>query len=684
MSDISQKFEYFKRDLSWLSFNYRVLLEAEDDSLPIFERIKFLSIYSSNLEEFYEIRVAGHMGVAMKRRISEAEDSALAEATLAEITAEVNRQQYEYHRIFYEMIIPELFRNRIFLYHDSCLKTFHEDFVREFFTRDIFPFLSPVMIRPGEIRTFIRDRRLYLVVRMRKKDADDTFQYAIMKIPFSKVPRFIKLPEQDGVYYIMFIDDVIRANLGWLFPAYTIDSCYSIKLSRDADIELDDLRENDIVADMRQKLRERKNGYPSRVMYDSAMPADFLNFICEAFDFTEDHLVAGARYMNLADLRHLPNPIGEELEAKLPYPMRIPLLERASSVMDVVNERDVLLHFPYQSFDYLIRILKEAATDPNVVGIKITQYRVAEHSEVINQLIAASRNGKDVRVYVEIKARFDEENNMFTAEQMEQAGIHIIYSNVRLKVHAKIAHISRCLPLSDIACISTGNFNEKTAGIYSDIAMLTSNAILTSDVAATFAYLDNLSAESIRPVFKKLLVARCNMVDELRRMIMREANNALAGRRAHIVLKMNGLHDKEMIDMLYVAGQAGVRVDLIVRGICCLMPGQSFSPNISVTRIVDMYLEHARIWYFYNSGNDEIFISSADWMHRNLNRRIEAASPILDPVLKQEIRRILNLQLQDNVKACVIDEHMNNVRKTKTFPALRSQTAVYEYLKSRV
>jgi polyphosphate kinase len=661
-----------------------VLLEAEDESLPIFERIKFLSIYSSNLEEFYEIRVAEHMGVAMKRRTSQVEDSALAEATLAEITAEVNRQHHEYHRIFYDMIVPELLRNGIFLYRDSCPKPFHEDFVREYFTRDIFPFLSPVMISPGEIRTFIRDRRLYLVVRMRRRDADDSFRYAIMKIPYSKVPRFIELPKQDGVHYIMFIDDAIRANLGWLFPGYIIDSCYSIKISRDADIDLDDVGDIDIVAGMRLKLRERKNGYPSRVMYDRAMPADFLNFICEAFGFTVDHLVAGARYMNLSDLRRLPNPVGESLESALPEPVRLPWADISPSVMEVVSKKDVLLHFPYQSFDYLIRILKEAATDANVTGIKITQYRVAEHSEVINQLIAASRNGKDVRVYVEIKARFDEENNMFTAGQMEQAGIHIIYSNARLKVHAKIAHIARRRPLQDIACISTGNFNEKTAGIYADMALLTANATLTSDVAEAFAYLDTLSADSVRPVFKRLLVTRCNMVEELRRMIMREAANALAGHRAQIVLKMNGLHDKEMIDLLYVAGQAGVRVDLIVRGICCLVTGEDFSPNIYVTRIVDMYLEHARIWYFYNRGNDEIFISSADWMHRNLRRRIEAAAPVLDPELKQEIRHILNLQLQDSVKACIINRSMDNVRKTENASQVRSQTAIYEYLKSRI
>ena len=427
-------YRYFKRDVSWLSFNYRVLLEAEDASLPIYERIKFLSIYSSNLEEFYEIRVAEHRGVIMQKNFVE-ESADEAEETLAAITHEVNRQQREYYRIFYEQILPELNRQHIFLYQDEHPQPFHEEFVRDFFNEEVFPFLSPVMIQAGEIRTFIRDRRLYLVIRMVKKgrpleDPGDvpTYHYALMKIPFSKVPRFIELPPHEGKYYIMFIDDIIRANLQSVFPGYEIDSCYSIKISRDADIYLEDEGKGSILEKIRKKVKKRKIGALSRFMYDQAMPADFLAFICEAFGILPDDLVVGGRYNNLQDLSKLPNPAGKQLEQHPSLPMRIRSLDEVGSIFKVIKKRDVMLHFPYESFDYLIRFLMEAAFDPKVDEIKITQYRVAENSAVINTLISAAQNGKKVTVFVELKARFDEENNMRTAARMEQAGIKIIYS----------------------------------------------------------------------------------------------------------------------------------------------------------------------------------------------------------------------------------------------------------------
>ena len=680
MSDEQMNFRYFKRDLSWLSFNYRVLSEAEDDSLPIYERVNFLSIYSSNLEEFYEIRVAEHRAIIMKRRLPDDQAADPAEETLAEITSEVNRQQREYYRIFYEKILPELRRKHIILYQNSLPEPFHANFVRDFFIRDVFPFLAPVVIRPGQVRTFLRDRRLYLVVRMTEKGGNGEYTHVIMKIPFAKVPRFVELPEHEGKFFIMFIDDIIRANLEWLFPGYDIDGCFSIKISRDADIYLDDLTETDIVTGMRRKLRERKNGSPSRFMYDSAMPADFLNFVCRAFDFTSDDLVAAGRYLNLQDLKQLPRPTDKDLAAEIPKPMNLPALDASPSMMEAVSRRDILLHFPYQSFNYLIRLLKEAAADATVSGIKITQYRVAEQSEVISQLISASRNGKSVTVHVEPKARFDEENNMIAAEQMERAGIRIIYSGSRLKVHAKLALVIR-RNAPDLACVSTGNFNEKTAGVYSDMALLTADPNLTADVAQTFAYLENDLQTLSEPDLKMLLVTRCNMVDRLHQMIEREMQHAAEGRKGRIILKMNGLHDRDMINRLYQAGQAGVEIDLIVRGICCLVPNKPFSPNIRITRLVDMFLEHARIWYFRNDGRDDLYLSSADWMRRNLNRRIEAAAPVNDPNLKREILHILNLQLADNVKACTIDENLNNAFKPESEPRLRAQVGIYEYLR---
>lgn len=684
--------KYFKRDISWLSFNYRVLLEAEDETLPIYERIKFLSIYSSNLEEFYEIRVAEHRGVIMKKNFTE-ESGAEAEETLAEITEEVNRQQREYYRIF-SKVLQELNRQDIYLYQDSRPEPFHEEFVHNFFNEEVFPFLSPVMIQAGDIRTFIRDRRLYLVIRMVKKskrmaepDYVPDYYYALMKIPYAKVPRFIELPTHEGKHYIMFIDDIIRANLSSIFPGYVVESCYSIKISRDADIYLDDEKGGNIVENIRKKVKKRKIGALSRFMYDSNMPDDFLAFICNAFGITTDDLVLGGRYNNLQDLIKLPNPRGKKLEQQVPSPMRVPFLDEMGSVFRAVKKRDILLHFPYQSFDYLIRFLMEAAFDPKVDEIKITQYRVAENSAVINTLISAAQNGKKVTVFVELKARFDEENNMSTAERMEQAGIRIIYSIPGLKVHAKVAVILRkdtedgC-KRRDFAYLSTGNFNEKTARIYSDMALLTSNAELITDINKVFAVLEGKLAG---PTFRHLLVARFNMVPELTRMIHREIEHVKAGRKGRIVLKMNGLHDQNMINELYNASENGVEIDLIVRGICCLVPNRPFSANIKVTRIVDMFLEHSRIWYFYNDGEEELFLTSADWMRRNLNRRIETAFPILNAEIKRNIIDILNIQLQDNVKACLIDEHLHNNFKRDGNPVkVRAQLAVYEYLKNKI
>ena len=684
--------KYFKRDISWLSFNYRVLLEAEDETLPIYERIKFLSIYSSNLEEFYEIRVAEHRGVIMKKNFTE-ESGAEAEETLAEITEEVNRQQREYYRIF-SKVLQELNRQDIYLYQDSRPEPFHEEFVHNFFNEEVFPFLSPVMIQAGDIRTFIRDRRLYLVIRMVKKskrmaepDYVPDYYYALMKIPYAKVPRFIELPTHEGKHYIMFIDDIIRANLSSIFPGYVVESCYSIKISRDADIYLDDEKGGNIVENIRKKVKKRKIGALSRFMYDSNMPDDFLAFIWNAFGITTDDLVLGGRYNNLQDLIKLPNPRGKELEQQVPSPMRVPFLDEMGSVFRAVKKRDILLHFPYQSFDYLIRFLMEAAFDPKVDEIKITQYRVAENSAVINTLISAAQNGKKVTVFVELKARFDEENNMSTAERMEQAGIRIIYSIPGLKVHAKVAVILRkdtedgC-KRRDFAYLSTGNFNEKTARIYSDMALLTSNAELITDINKVFAVLEGKLAG---PTFRHLLVARFNMVPELTRMIHREIEHVKAGRKGRIVLKMNGLHDQNMINELYNASENGVEIDLIVRGICCLVPNRPFSANIRVTRIVDMFLEHSRIWYFYNDGEEDLFLTSADWMRRNLNRRIETAFPILNAEIKQCIIDILKIQLQDNVKACLIDEHLyNNFKRDDNPVKVRAQLAIYEYLKNKM
>ncbi len=670
-------YRYFKRDVSWLSFNYRVLLEAADETLPIYERIRFLSIYASNLEEFYEIRVAEHRGTIMKG-IFTAEDVGLAEETLSEITDEVNRQQQAFYRIFNEGILPELCRQNICLYQGEEPEPFHREFVRNYFNEEIFPYLSPVTIHAG-FRTFIRDRRLYLITRIIRKETGEAL-YVLIKVPHSKVPRFIALPPHEGMHYFMFIDDVIRYNLPSIFPGYELDGCYSIKISRDADIYVEEETSQTIVQAIRRKVEKRKIGALSRFMYDRAMPRDFLAYICEAFDIADDDLVVGGRYMNLQDMSKLPNPVGKVLEQQVPSPMRVPYLEEATSMFGAVKARDVLLYFPYQSFDYLLRFLMEAAFDPDVEEIKITQYRVAENSAVIHSLISAAQNGKKVTVFVELKARFDEENNMSTAEKMKKAGIKIIYSIPGLKVHAKVAVILRKGDATDFAYVSTGNFNEKTAKIYADMALLTCNKAIVDDINRVFSVLEGTQQE---PQFSCLLVARFNMVPELIRMIRRETEHVKAGRKGRIILKMNGLHDRRMIDELYRAGSAGVEIDLLVRGICCLVPDQPYSPNIRVTRIVDMFLEHARIWYFYNDGAEDLYLTSSDWMNRNLNRRIETAAPVLSPSVKREIIDILHIQLQDNVKACRIDAQLRNIFVRNDVPPVRSQQAIYDYIQAK-
>ncbi|MDR0996002.1 MAG: polyphosphate kinase 1 [Tannerella sp.] len=677
-------YEYFKRDVSWLSFNYRVLLEAEDAGLPLYERIHFLSIYSSNLEEFYEIRVAEHRGVLLKTRNVD-ESAEEARETLEQITAEVHRQEQDFYRIFNEEIRPELSRQGIYLYPDSKPQPFHETFVRNYFNEEVFPFLTPVLLQPGELRTFIRDRRLYLVARMRKRlrpgseELTGPFQYALLKIPYTKTPRFVELPAHGGKAYIMFVDDIIRANLPFVFPGYVVESCFSIKISRDADIFFDEQKGGaGIVDDIRRKLKLRKLGDLSRFMYDREMPPDFLDFLCKAFHVHADALAEGGRYLNLQDLAQFPNPIGPSLERIPPEPLPVAQLENAYTVSGALKNSDCLLHFPYQRFDYLLRLLQEAGEDPSVEEIKITQYRVAEHSAVINRLIAAARAGKRVTVFVELKARFDEENNMSAAERMKEAGVRIIYSLPGLKVHAKVALILRKEGLPGITCICTGNFNEKTAAVYSDLVLMTEKSELVADVASLFDFLEDRTRT---PHFSQLLVARFNMTDALKRMIHREIEHAAQGRKAYILLKMNGLHDKDMIDELYRASEAGVQIDLIVRGICCLAPGRPYSRNIHLTRIVDMFLEHARVWYFYNDGAEDLFLSSADWMRRNLSRRIEAAAPILDPRIKAEVLHLLQLQLRDNVKACFIDGNLVNHFKHDERPPLRAQQATYEFLK---
>lgn len=681
------QFLYFKRDMSWLSFNYRVLLEAKDERLPVYERIKFLSIYSSNLEEFYKIRVSGYHS-SLLESINRDESVEEAMKTIVAINTEVTAQENEYDSIFNSMILPELKRNNIILYQTEDVEPFHRDYVTNYFNEEVFPYLQPMIIQKDDIHSFIQDGRIYQAISLlkKKKSKQSGYTYAIMKIPFTKIPRFIELPSHDGLHYIMFIDDVIKANMASVFPGYEIKDCFSIKISRDADFSLSDEEMKDIAEEILRKVRKRKIGAVTRFQYDKEMPDYFLEYLCKAYEIEEEELLPSGRYLNLADLSSLPNPVGTSLKQSLPQPLRIPELESNTSILRVLRKQDILLHFPYQSFDYLLRFLLQAAFDPKVLEIKVTQYRVAENSAVINSLISAAKNGKKVTVFVELKARFDEVNNYLTSELMQQAGVKIIYSLPGLKVHAKLAYVRKQSndpndPLKGYAYLGTGNFNEKTARIYSDKGLLTSNKEFIKDIDEVFRVLEG---KPYMHTFKHLLVTQFNMLPELHRRIEREMEEVSNGRTGYIILKMNSLEDKGMINALYRASMAGIKIDLIVRGICCLVPGQPFSENITVTRIVDAYLEHTRVWYFYNGGEENIFLTSADWMQRNLHRRIEVAFPVYTEALKRQIIDILKIQLADNQSAVWIDENLQNIFKRDAKPndaaPIRAQQAVYQYL----
>lgn len=673
---------YFKRDISWLSFNYRVLLEANDDTLPLYERINFISIYSSNLEEFYKIRVAEHKAIACGAIKADNDETVQTAVQLVEeINQEVERQLEDRVRIYEQKILPALRQQHIIFYQSRNVEPFHTDFVRRYFREEIFPYMAPVPVSKGKVVSFLRDNRLYLAARTQ------TGEYFVMKLPHSKVPRFIELPSQAGNHYIMFIEDIIKANLDVIFPGYEIDSSYCIKISRDADILIDDSAcTSEIIKQVKTKVKKRKIGAVCRFVYDRAMPADFLQYLVESYHIDPNELVPGDKHLNLEDLRRLPNPVGAKLTATKPQPLKLTCLNERDSIFEYVAQHDLLLHYPYHSFDHFIHFLYEAVHDPLVREIMVTQYRVANNSTVINNLVAAAQNGKRVTVFVELKARFDEENNLATAEMMEQAGIHIIYSLPKLKVHAKVALVlrrdDRGHKLPSYAYISTGNFNEKTAMLYADCGLFTSRPAIVNDLQNLFATLQGKG----KPRFHRLLVAQFNLIPELNRLIDREMELAKKGKKGRIILKLNALQDPTMIDRLYEASQAGVQIDLIVRGICCLIPGKEYSANIRVTRLVDTFLEHARVWYFGNNGKPKIYIGSPDWMRRNLYRRIEAVTPILDGDLRQQLVRMLQLQLADRRKAVRVDDTLRNVWLSTrgSTDTIRAQYSFYDYLKKRL
>ena len=686
------KYEFFNRDISWLSFNYRVLEEAMDRSLPLYERIKFLAIYSNNMEEFYSVRVSYYKQMLRQEaRFPEQIRRVQPAKVIHEINELVSEQQVIFHKIFEDEIVPELRKNNIYILEDGDLLSEDEqNYLRELFFIEVLTQIQPVLLLKHRIRPFLQTGNVYLALEMVIRDRFDKKtgkrreQYGIIKVPLDRnLPRFIELPSGGEVYKIMFLEDLIMRHVDAIFPGYIVNNYYSIKLTRDADLEYDDYEGEDLIDVIEDLRKHRSLGKPNRFQYDRAMPDKLLNYLIKSFYLSDDILVKGGSRHNFRDFFTFPNPKSPELEIDKWPPLPIPVIEEHEGTMaSLIEERDLLLSVPYQRYDYLIDFLSEAARDSTVEEIKTTQYRVAENSTVIKALINAAENGKKVTVFVELKARFDEEANLEWASEMNKAGITILYSIPKLKVHAKLALVIRKedSEIGDQVYLGTGNFNEKTAKLYGDHGLFTSHIGIVNEVKDLYKHLED---QNYQCSFDHILVPGFNMVDHFTMLIRQEVENVKAGKDGYILLKMNGLQDIPLVEELYKASEAGVHIDLIIRGICILKPDQPYSKNIRVIRIVDRFLEHARVFIFHNDGNPKVFMGSADWMKRNLNRRIECVFPIYEDELKEEIMDVLNIQLSDNVKASLIDGNLQNVRIRNEEPSLRSQRATYEYFKEK-
>ena len=676
---------YIHRDISWLAFNYRVLQEAKDPTVPLFERLKFLAIYSSNLDEFFRVRVANHRSLLRTGKKTRASLDFEPAEILDKILKIVNAQQEEFSKIFEKQIVPELKKIGINILRRKMLNSDQINFIETYFSDNMLPFVQPVLLVGDKIKPFLTTGSLYLAMHLQDQSKKNKeAQYAVVKIPSDHLPRFIELsPNTEGEHDIIVLDDVVRHNVRILFPGYDILDTYSIKLTRDAELYIDDEYSGDLISKIKKSLNKRKVGIASRMVHDRTVPSDMLEYLSQVFELSQYDKLPEGRYHNNADFFKFPT-FGMDIYKDSPQPsLRIPALEDASSIFNVIAKKDYIVHVPYQSYESVIKFFEDAAHDPKVTHIKIIQYRVAKKSRIMDALRTAVKNGKQVTAFVEIKARFDEEANLIWGEKLEKAGVNVHYSMPGLKVHSKMAIVRRLEKNKAklYTYLSTGNFHEDTAKIYSDIGIFTANTNLTSEAARVFNYLETKVKPS-KP-FKYFGVGQFNLKPMLIDLIKQEINNAEQGKPAKIVLKMNSIHDEEMIALLYQASQKGVEVKMIIRGICSLIPGvKNISSNIEAISIVDRYLEHARIFWFHNDGDDKIYLSSADWMVRNLHRRIETMFPILDEGLQNVIKDLLNIQMMDNVKARYIHIKDNNkYRKDTTDLPVRSQVETYYYMK---
>ncbi len=651
--------------------------------MPLFERIKFLAIYSSNLDEFFRVRMANHRNLLRVGKKTKKELDISPKDTVRNIQRIVNRQQVEYSRIFEKKIIPDLRRQGIKLKRRLDMNAEESEFVEGYFRQNMLPYVQPVLLVKDMVRPFLNNAQLYLSILMHEKKSKSR-AYAIVKIPSDHLPRFIELPDTaDGQRNLIMLDDIVRHSVSWMFPGYNIDDTYSIKLTRDAELYIDDEFKGDLLTKIKASLNRRHVGPASRFVYDRTMAPKLLDYLMDSFKLERYDILAEGRYHNNFDFFGFPDFGLAKLKNPPQPPLPYPPLEDTLDYWGAIRSGDHLLHVPYQSYESVVRFFETAAEDPQVTHIKIVQYRVARRSRIMKALMRAVDQGKQVSVFIEVKARFDEEANLRWGEKLEAAGVHVNYSFPGVKVHSKLALVRRVdHGAEQIYCyLATGNFHEDTAKVYSDFGIFTADTRITNEVSRVFSFLENV--QDPETPFQHLLVGQFNLRAGLEALIQHEIEEAKAGRKGRMMLKMNSLQDPAMIDLLYKAGRAGVEIELIIRGICSLVPGiPGVSDNIRAISIVDRYLEHARVFHFHHGGEDLVYLSSADFMTRNLSHRIETTFPVLDQDLKQKILDYVDVQLQDNTKSRLLnDQNANQYFRGGSELRIRSQEETYHIIK---
>jgi polyphosphate kinase len=652
--------------------------EAARDNVPLLERIKFLSIFSSNLDEFYRVRMPV---IRALQKIDENNEDANEKGTVVQQVKDlINAQQERFGGILREQLIPLLERQNIHLVYNEPLPVAVEKTVREYFLTEVLAFLQPVVLQADKV-FFPGNNKLYFIVHLTDAAGDE--QIVLLNIPSDELQRFFTI-KTEAENHIVFLDDIIRYNLDKVFKGQEIKGCFSIKVTRDAELDLKDEYFGDVSDEIEKQLKKRDMGLATRFLHQSGIPLRVLQLIIQHLDMQGANITEGGRYHNLKDLFSLPVSFSGASYQEWPaiHPGET---DNAPELSALIARKDFLINTPYQSYHPVLRFFNEAAINPDVEEIYITLYRVASNSRIVNALISAAKNGKRVQVMVELKARFDEANNLKWAKRMKEAGVKIIYSITALKVHAKVALVKTRKGDRMIysGLLATGNFNESTAKFYTDHILFTSNQNLLREMELLFIFLSKREKPSISSQinFKHLLVAQFNLQNKFIELIDREIDFAKQGLPAALTLKMNNLEEHVLISKLYEASQAGVKISLIVRSICCLIPGvKGMSGNITIRRIVDRYLEHGRVFIFYNNGNPDVYLGSADWMNRNIYHRIEVCFPVYDEVIKSQVMAIIDLQLADNVQAVYLDENLQNVPVETSHPDIQAQQEIYKLL----